>query len=61
MKKKIIVSLVIIAIVAMIILNNRKSILVRELLASRAGVNNLYTVDGKLIAISFGNDIYSWN
>lgn len=51
----------IVVIVAMMILNNRKSMLVRELLGSRAGVNNLYTVDGKLIAISRGNDIYLWN
>ena len=61
MKKCIIVSLLIVAIVAMMILTNRKSILVRELLGSHAGVNNLYTIDGKLIAISRGNDIYSWN
>jgi len=52
---------VIAAIVAMMILNNRKPILVRQLLGPRAGVNSLYTVDGKLIAISRDNDVYSWN
>jgi len=60
MKKYIIISFVIAAIVAMMILNNCKSILVRELLGPRAGVNSLYTVDGKLIAISRDNDVYSW-
>jgi len=61
MKKYIIVSLVIVAIVAIMILNNRKSILVRELLGPRAGVNSLYTIDGKLIAVSRDNDVYSWD
>ena len=61
MKKYIIISTVIVAIVAMMILNNCKSILVRELLGPRAGVNDLYTIDGRLIAVSRGNDVYSWD
>ncbi len=61
MKKYIIIPVVIVAIVAMMILNNRKSILIRELPGPRAGVNSLYTVDGKLIAISRDNDVYSWD
>jgi len=60
MKKYIIISLVIVVIVAMMVLNDRKSILVQELLGPRAGSSKLYTVADKLIVVSQKNDIYSW-
>jgi WD40 repeat protein len=61
MKKYIIISVVIVVVVAMMILNSRKSILVQELLGPRAGVDKLYTIADKLIAVSQSNDIYTWD